>query len=228
MSARILIIEDDESLRRGLLDHLGSQGWEVLAAKDGEEGYKLGLEWKCDLILLDIMLPGINGFEICQALRREKITTPILMLTAKGQTEDVVRGLELGADDYLVKPFALQELIARLRVLLRRQDDGVKCFTFGEAWELDLVARKLLQSDKEVILTPKEFDLLSTFLHNAGRALSRDQLISRVWGNGFLVTQRSVDRCVKTLRSKLGKTTALALKSIHGIGYRWDGSVQSD
>lgn len=228
MNARILIIEDDESLRRGLCDHLASEGWEVKGAKDGDEGYELAFSWKSDLILLDVMLPGVNGFEICQALRREKVETPILMLTAKGQTEDVVQGLELGADDYVVKPFALQELMARVRALLRRQDEGVTMFSFGGDWQLDLSARKLMSGKMEVGLTPKEFDLLEVLLRGEGRAFSRDQLISKVWGNGLLVTARSVDRCVKTLRAKLGASTAKYLTSVRGMGYRWDGEVKTE
>ena len=143
MSARILIIEDDESLRRGLSDNLSAQGWEIRSAKDGTEGLQLAFDWKADLILLDIMLPGVNGYEICQALRREKIDTPILMLTAKGQTDDVVMGLKLGADDYMVKPFALRELLARVQVMLRRTNATGTYYRFGRAGILHASARRL-------------------------------------------------------------------------------------
>jgi len=228
MRARILIIEDDESLRRGLGDHLAAQGWEIRAASDGENGLDLAFQWKADLILLDIMLPKVNGYEICTALRRERIDTPILMLTAKGQTEDVVRGLELGADDYVVKPFALRELMARVHALLRRRNSEATRYHFGGNGLLDLEARTFSCDGAKVDLTPKEFDLLAVFLRNAGRALSRDRLISDIWGHGLIVTTRSVDRCVKTLRTKLPESAARDLTSVRGVGYRWDGQVEAD
>lgn len=228
MSARILIIEDDESLRRGLSDNLSAQGWEIRSAKDGTEGLQLAFDWKADLILLDIMLPGVNGYEICQALRREKIDTPILMLTAKGQTDDVVMGLKLGADDYMVKPFALRELLARVQVMLRRTNATGTYYRFGRAGILDASARRLSLDGVNVELTPKEFDLLAVLIRHAGRALSREQILSKVWGNGLMVTIRSVDRCVKTLRAKLGPEDSRNLTSVRGMGYRWDGEVTSD
>jgi DNA-binding response OmpR family regulator len=228
MSARILIIEDDESLRRGLSDNLVAQGYEIRPAKDGNEGLQLAFDWRADLILLDVMLPGVNGYEICQALRREKIDTPILMLTAKGQTDDVVMGLKLGADDYMVKPFALRELLARVQVMLRRTDATGSVYRFGHGGILDATARRLTLQGKRVELTPKEFELLTVLLRHAGRALSREQLLSKVWGNGLMVTNRSVDRCVKTLRAKLGPRYSEELVSVRGIGYRWDGEVAGD
>ncbi|MEP4077795.1 response regulator transcription factor [Haloferula sp.] len=228
MSARILIIEDDESLRRGLNDNLTAQGWEVRCASDGELGLELAFEWKADLILLDIMLPKVDGYEICQALRREKIETPILMLTAKGQTDDVVHGLQLGADDYMVKPFALRELLARVQVMLRRSDATGSRYRFADDGLLDVDARRVTLKGEPLELTPKEFDLLTALLRNAGRALTRDQLLAKVWGHGLMVTNRSVDRCVKTLRAKLGSETTGELASVRGIGYRWDGKVSVD
>ena len=225
MRARILVIEDDASLRRGLCDNLAAQGWEVCSAAGGEEGLRLALSWKADLILLDLMLPSVNGYEICRSLRLEGAQTPVLMLTAKGQTEDVVRGLELGADDYVVKPFALQELLARVKALLRRRDTGAARLAFGGGYVLDGDSQKLTRDGKEVSLTPKEFGLLDYLLRNAGRALSREKLISEVWGHGLIVTHRSVDRCVKTLRAKLATEAASDLTAVRGIGYRWDGEV---
>lgn len=226
MRARVLVIEDDASLRRGLCDNLDAQGWEVKSAADGEEGLELALSWRADLILLDLMLPRVNGYEICRAVRLEKMEVPILMLTAKGQTEDVVRGLELGADDYVVKPFALQELLARVRALLRRKSQGAARLVFGDGHVLDLEARTLSRHGVGVALTPKEFDLLAVLLQQAGRALSRDKLIGEVWGHGLLVTNRSVDRCVKTLRAKLEGAAGTDLRSVRGVGYRWDGVVE--
>lgn len=218
MKAKILLIEDDASLRRGLEDNLIAQGWEVRSACDGEEGLRLALEWKADLILLDIMLPGVNGFEICRSVRLEKIETPILMLTARGQTEDVVRGLDLGADDYVVKPFALAELIARVRRLLGRKEGEEDFYQIRDGLTVNVSGRKVKGLQEE--LSPKEFDLLVCFVRNEGRALSRDKLLREVWGPGLFVTERSVDRAVKTLRVKLGEASK-AIETVRGVGYRW-------
>jgi DNA-binding response OmpR family regulator len=225
MRARVLVIEDDASLRRGLCDTLDAEGCEVKATADGEEGLELALSWRADLILLDLMLPRVNGYEICRAVRMVKSEVPILMLTAKGQTEDVVKGFELGADDYVVKPFALRELLARVRALLRRRSQGASRLAFGDCYVLDLEARILIGNAREVALTPKEFDLLASLLRQAGRAVSREKLIAEIWGRGLIVTNRSVDRCVKTLRAKLKTSTATQLRSVRGVGYRWDGEV---
>jgi DNA-binding response OmpR family regulator len=194
----------------------------VLLAKDGEEGLRMSFEEKVDLILLDVMLPEVDGFEICRSLRREGIATPILMLTAKGQVDDVVHGLELGADDYLVKPFSLRELDARVKVLARRIDGEKTRFEFPGQGVLDTVSRTVKLGSREVPLTPKEFDLLAVFLKKSGRAMTREQLLGEVWGHGLLVTVRSVDRCVKTLRAKLGPEGAANLIAVRGVGYRWD------
>jgi len=220
---RILIVEDDQTLGVGLRDHFVDGGWQVTLATDGEEGLRAAFEEKVDLILLDIMLPKVDGFEICKSLRREGVATPILMLTAKGQVDDVVHGLELGADDYLVKPFSLRELDARVKVLARRIDGGKTRYEFAKGGVLDLLARVVTMNGEVVGLTPKEFDLLAVFLRKTGRALTRDQLLGEIWGHGLLVTVRSVDRCVKTLRSKLGPEGAAALVAVRGVGYRWDG-----
>ncbi len=219
---KILIVEDDPTLGIGLRDHFHDDGWQVVLATDGEEGLRAAFEDKVDLILLDVMLPKIDGFEICKSLRREKVETPILMLTAKGQVDDVVHGLELGADDYLVKPFSLRELDARVRVLARRIDGGKTEFEFEGGGVLDTRARVVRVKGEEIALTPKEFDLLTVFLRKAGRALTRDQLLGEVWGHGLLVTVRSVDRCVKTLRMKLGAECSASLVAVRGVGYRWD------
>lgn len=219
---KILIVEDDPTLGIGLRDHFLDAGWQVVLARDGEDGLSKAFEEKIDLILLDVMLPKVDGFEICRSLRAEKIQTPILMLTAKGQVDDVVYGLELGADDYLVKPFSLRELDARVKVLARRIDGGKSRYDFAGEGMLDTQARVVIVRQKQLSLTPKEFDLLAVFLRKAGRALTRDQLLGEVWGHGLLVTVRSVDRCVKTLREKLGPECAASLVAVRGVGYRWD------
>ena len=223
MSARILVIEDDENLRLGLCDNLAAQGWEVRSAADGETGLSSALEWQADLILLDIMLPGVNGYEICRSIRLEKIETPIIMLTARGQTEDVVRGLDLGADDYVVKPFALAELLARVRRMLDRAGPRDERCELGGGLVLNLQARKVEGLDEE--LTPKEFGLLACLVRNAGSALSRRRLLRDVWGPGLFVTERSIDRAVKTLRHKLG-TAGESVKTVRSVGYRWEDEAE--
>lgn len=218
MKARILLIEDDESLRRGLQDNLEAQGWTVRVESDGEAGYEQCLSWQADLILLDIMLPKVNGYEICRSLRLEGILVPIIMLTAKGQTEDVVRGLELGANDYVVKPFALAELIARIRRLLQETDRSEN-YELGEGIILDVAGMRVKGIAEE--LSPKELGVLTYLVENDGRALTRSQILRKVWGAGIFVTDRSVDRAVKVIRARLGKM-GTKLETVRGIGYRWN------
>ena len=220
MKARILLIEDDESLRRGLQDNLEAQGWTVRVESDGEAGYEQCLSWQADLILLDIMLPKVNGYEICRSLRLEGILVPIIMLTAKGQTEDVVRGLELGANDYVVKPFALAELIARIRRLLQETDRSEN-YELGEGMILDVAGMRVKGLAEE--LSPKELGVLTHLVENNGRALTRSQILKKVWGAGIFVTDRSVDRAVKVIRARLGKM-GTKLETVRGIGYRWNDS----
>ena len=219
MTATIILVEDDLTLRTAIADNLRAQGWTVHPAATGDLGLDLCLEKAADLILLDIMLPGVNGYEICSSIRREKIETPILMLTAKGQDEDVVRGLELGADDYLVKPFALPVLLARVKALLRRTNQEQDVYAFG-SYTLTLSSRSLETEGKTVSLTPKEFDLLAYFLKNPDRALSRRKISQDVWGPGLHFLPRNIDRCVKTLRKKLGPA-ARHIQTIRSVGYRW-------
>ncbi|MEM9079714.1 MAG: response regulator transcription factor [Verrucomicrobiota bacterium] len=220
MKARVLLIEDDESLRRGLADNLLAQGWEVKAVADGDAGLEAALSWKADVILLDIMLPGVNGYEICRSLRLEQIETPVVMLTARGQTEDVVRGLELGADDYVVKPFALAELLARVKRLLKGRGGEEARYELGGGMVLDVEGRRVEGLKEE--LAPKEFGVLEFLVRNEGRALPRTRILQEVWGPGLFVTERSVDRAVKVLRAKLGKT-GKGIETVRGVGYRWGG-----
>jgi DNA-binding response OmpR family regulator len=221
---RILIVEDEPALMRGLRDSFAARGFEVLAAADGEAGMNLGLSANPDLILLDVMLPRLNGFEICRAIRERNPEAPILMLTAKGQEEDVIFGLNLGADDYIIKPFRLGELHARVQALLRRSKPkrAEKC-RFGK-FELDLASRRLYRNGTEVELTAKEFKLLAHFVSRPGRALSRDGILDAVWGYSAIVTQRSIDRCVATLRAKIEADPhrPAFIQTIRDIGYRFE------
>jgi DNA-binding response OmpR family regulator len=222
--ANILIIEDDPAILRVVKDNFVTRGCRVRTARNGEEGLDAALNGRPDLIILDIMLPKINGFEICRAVRAEKLEMPILMLTAKGQEEDIVRGLELGADDYITKPFSVRELMARAQAFLRRYQAGAApCYKFGR-FQLDTVSHRLLKDGVEVPLTNKEFCLLEYFLQRPGRAFTRDSIMNAVWGNTIMVTARSVDRCVTTLRGKIEPDPhrPMFIHTIREIGYRFE------
>ncbi|NLF31008.1 MAG: response regulator transcription factor [Planctomycetes bacterium] len=220
----ILIIEDDPTMLRGLKDNFQFEGYNVAAAADGERGLQAALSVNADLIVLDIMLPYINGYEICRRIRAAGLDAPIIMLTAKGQEQDIILGLNLGADDYVTKPFSIKQLLARARAFLRRRrrEDG-PVHRFG-AFALDLAARRLTRGGEPVALTPKEFDLLALFLRRPGRALTRDEILSRIWGHGVFVTARSVDRCVNTLRAKIEADPARPrfIQTVRPIGYRFE------
>ncbi|UCD75988.1 MAG: response regulator transcription factor [Phycisphaerales bacterium] len=220
----VLIIEDDPTLLRGLKDRFQAEGYRTQTACDGEEGLAAVLDGSPHLVILDIMLPKMNGYEICQEVRRHGLNMPIIMLTAKGQEEDIIRGLNLGADDYVTKPFSIKELLARAAAFLRRSLEEVPdALKFGDC-ELDLVAHRLLRAGVEVPLTPKEFRLLEYFVRRAGRALTRDDILQRVWGSSVVVTARSVDRCVTTLRSKIEPDPRRPsfIQTIPDIGYRFE------
>jgi DNA-binding response OmpR family regulator len=219
----VLIVEDDPSLLRGLKDNFEAHSYRVHLARDGREGLALALSKSPDLILLDIMLPRMNGYEICRAVRARRLEMPIIMLTAKGQEEDIVCGLELGADDYVTKPFSIRELLARAKAFLRRNDPFSIPVQFGDC-SLDLTAHKLFKKGSEVALTAKEFRLLQLFAKRPGRALTRDQILDAVWGNEIIVNDRSVDRCVTTLRAKIEMDPhhPVYIQTIRDIGYRFE------
>jgi DNA-binding response OmpR family regulator len=219
----ILIIEDDPALLRGLKDNFAAQGYEVRTASDGQRGLDALLKEPPDLLLLDLMLPKVNGYQICRTARARHLDMPIVMLTAKGQEDDIVRGLELGADDYVTKPFSIRELLARVKAFLRRQGAGSDGFEFAD-FRLDRSAHKLFKQSVEVVLTSKEFRLLEFFLQRSGRALTRDSILDAVWGNDVIVTDRSVDRCVTTLRSKVEADphNPVFIRTIRDIGYRFE------
>ena len=220
----ILIIEDDPTMLRGLKDNLTFKGYRVKTASDGESGLNEALNSKPDLILLDIMLPKINGYEICRLIRAEGLDVPIIMLTAKGQESDIILGLNLGADDYVTKPFNIHELLARVNAFLRRRrQEEVREFQFGD-FTLNMDSRQLMRRGKEIILTPKEFGLLALFVKRTGCALTRDEILKHVWGYDILVTARSVDRCINTLRNKIERNpeAPVFIKTIRDVGYRFE------
>ena len=220
----VLIIEDDPTMLIGLKDNFEFKRYKVLTATDGEKGLNAVLHAKPDLVLLDIMLPKINGYEICRLIREQKLTMPIIMLTAKGDESDIVLGLNLGADDYVTKPFSIKELLARAAAFLRRAKAEVPNeYEFG-GLRLDLSARRLTRKHKEIELSPKEFELLAYFVRKPGRALTRDEILNAVWGYDCIVTGRSIDRFVTTLRNKIEPDPArpVFIHTIRQIGYRFE------
>jgi DNA-binding response OmpR family regulator len=220
----ILIIEDDATLLRGLKDNFEFEGYRVQTAQDGEQGLQAALAAQPDLIILDLMLPKVNGYEICRFLREEKLEMPIIMLTAKGEESDVVLGLKLGADDYVTKPFSIKELLARAEAFLRRRRErGATVHEFGEC-RLDETARTFHRAGAEVPLSPKEFELLAFFLAQAGRALSRETIMNTVWGYDSRVTPRSIDRFINALRQKIEPDPAHPhhLKTVREFGYKFE------
>ena len=224
----VLIVEDDPTMLRGLKDNFEFEGYRVRTATDGEAGLQAALDRHLDLVVLDIMLPKVNGYEICRLVRREGIDTPIIMLTAKGQESDVVLGLNLGADDYVTKPFSIKQLLARANAFLRRRrEEHARAHRFGDC-ELNPVSRTLMRSGAEVPLTPKEFNLLLLLASPPGRAYTRDEILRRVWGYDVIVTSRSVDRCITTLRGKIEPDPAepTFIKTVRDIGYRFESPGQ--
>jgi DNA-binding response OmpR family regulator len=221
---KILIIEDDPTMQEILRDNFEFGGCTVHLAADGRAGLEAVFACQPDLVLLDIMLPKINGFDLCRRIRSEGLTTPIIMLTAKSQESDVVLGLNLGADDYVTKPFSIEVLLARASACLRRrhQPPG-EVVGFGDC-RFDRSALKLFRRGREVFLTPKEIRLLDFFVRNAGRVLTRQRILDGVWGEDIIVTERSVDRCVTTLRTKIEPEPPQArfIKTLRDVGYRFD------
>jgi DNA-binding response OmpR family regulator len=224
----VLIVEDDATMLRGLKDNFEFKGYRVLTAADGEAGLNTALDGKPDLIILDIMLPKINGYEVCRLIREQQLEMPIIMLTAKGQESDIVLGLNLGADDYVTKPFSIKELLARSAAFLRRSrqaEDDV--YEFAD-YQLDISARKLTHHGNEVKLSPKEFRLLEYFVKRPGRALTRDEILNKVWGYDYFVGPRSIDRFVTTLRNKIepDPRNPTFISTIREVGYKFEPPEQ--
>jgi DNA-binding response OmpR family regulator len=222
--ARILIIEDEPDIALGLQLDLRDEGHTVDVSTDGEDASRRVREPGWDLILLDVMLPLKDGFEVCRDLRRAKLRTPVLMLTAKAQEAEKVMGLDMGADDYVTKPFSPRELRARVRALLRRaapEDQPVH--RFGEC-EVDFSRAELRRGDTRTDLTSIELKMLQTFLRHQGRVLSRSQVVDEVWGHDVFVTDRVVDTHVVKLRRKTERDPAEPrhIVSVRGIGYRFE------
>jgi DNA-binding response OmpR family regulator len=221
---RILIIEDELPMRTALTDLMQAHGYRVITAAEGARGLERALTEKPDLLLLDVMMPRLDGFALCREVRRHTPALPILMLTAKGQVEDRVAGLDAGADDYLVKPFSNRELLARVRALLRRgerQARAVHRVAFGEV-EIDFTRRLCTRAGKRVALTAKEFGMLKLLAEHPGEAISRERFLEVVWGYNAYPTTRTVDNQILSLRAKLEPEpgTPRYLVTVHGTGYR--------
>lgn len=221
-----MIIEDDVSILRGLKDNLEYEGYNTCAEMNGAEGLKSALSKDYDLILLDIMLPGMNGHEICKRLKREKPDLPVVMITARGSEMDKVSGLDIGADDYITKPFSIAELLARVRAVLRRYNHtnhNPNKVMFGNV-VLDFKKYQAFVNDKEVKLSSKEFAILKYFLKHKGEAIHRHDLLNEVWGYDSMPTTRTVDNFILDLRKKLEKNPSKPehIISVRGIGYRFE------
>ena len=221
--ARVLIVEDDSSLLFGLKKNLQFEGYEVLTASDGEAGLGLAVDERPDLIILDVMLPRMNGFEVCEVLRSNKVETPVIFLTAKALESDKVTGLTLGGDDYMTKPFSVAELLARIQTVLRRVNasEGEK-LTIGPL-ELDLSGRSVLLEGKEVNLTTKEFELLCFMARNIGKVLPRERILQKVWGYNYYGTARTIDNFINRLRQKIEENPLEPrfLLTVRGVGYKF-------
>jgi two-component system, OmpR family, alkaline phosphatase synthesis response regulator PhoP len=225
---RILIIEDARNIRMALEDDLKFEGYQVISAATGPEGLEKALDLNLDIILLDLMLPELNGLEICKELRRRNIGTPIIMLTARSQEFDKVLGLELGADDYITKPFSPFELQARIKALLRRseirdQQTAAATIRFGP-YEMDPSKYLLTKSSKPIQLTTIEFALMKLLMQHAGQVISRDNILRSVWGEEVYVTPRTVDTHIANLRKKIEDDQEQShwITGIRGAGYKFD------
>ena len=229
--ARILVIEDELPMRTALIDCLAAEGFRVLAAADGATGLDRALKEEPDLVLLDVMMPRLDGFALCAELRRLGRSVPVLMLTAKGQVVDRVSGLDSGADDYLVKPFSTDELLARVRALLRRTQRravAVRDLTLGDT-HVDFDRQMAMRRRKELHLTAKEFAMLRLLAEARGDPVTRERFLDVVWGYAAFPTTRTVDMHIASLRRKLEKNPDEPrwIKTVHGLGYRLETTQQS-
>ena len=235
MKKHLLVVEDDAHIRLGLVDALRAEGYEVTECGDGSHALPLFRQHKPDLVILDIMLPGKSGYDLCREIRATKNRTPILMLSAKGQEIDKVVGLELGADDYVTKPFSLRELLARVRALLRRAEPGIEAteapaeIAFGKV-RVDCKALRGKRGKETFELTPRELRVLALLFREKGNAVSRESILNEVWGIEYYGTTRTLDQLVVKLRQKIEDTPGEPrhLLTVHSLGYRLEDYVGED
>ena len=221
----ILIIEDDISILRALKDNLSYEGYQVITSTEGREGLQAALNKPVDLLLLDIMLPGMNGYEICRRLKKEKPDLPIIMITARGSELDTVAGLDMGADDYISKPFSIPELLARVRAVLRRSSDEIteiESYTFGQV-SLDFKKQEATVKQKPVDLSSKEYAIMKYFIEHENEVVHRNDLLEKVWGFDIMPTTRTVDNYILELRKKFEQDPSKPshLLTIRGAGYKF-------
>ena len=216
---RILLVEDEKGVANFIKKGLEEEYYSIDHSSDAEGGLLFLEANKYDLIILDVMMPGMNGFELCKTVRQKKIQTPILMLTARDSVQDKVRGLDSGADDYLTKPFSFEEFLARVRALLRRKEDNLTEFTHGSL-KIDAVSHRVFVEETEIFLRPKEFSILMYLVQNKGRVLSRTQILENIWGYDFNPNTNIVDVHIKALREKLKQYSFdESIRSVRGVGY---------
>ena len=227
---KILLVEDEESIRGFLKINLERNSFEVIEAETGEEGIEKALREKPEIIILDVMLPGIDGFQVCSRLRKEFPNAGIIMLTAKGQDMDKIMGLEFGADDYIIKPFNPLEVVLRVKAILRRigiseDESSNKNKLMGGPFIIDLYSQKLLKDNKEIDVTPKEYMLMKLFIENPNKAFTRDELLNLIWGYNFFGDPKIIDVNIRRLRSKIedDSSNPQYIETVWGIGYRWKG-----
>ncbi|CAM2735911.1 response regulator transcription factor [Hathewaya histolytica] len=226
MAYKILLVEDEESIRSFIKVFLKNNNFEVEEAETGEEALEKIKRLNFDLVLLDVMLPSINGFKVCEILREEYKGLGIIMLTARGQDIDRIEGLENGADDYIVKPFNPKELLLRIKSVLRRTESSPNKESveiLSAPFRIDIYSQRLFKNEKEIDTTPKEFILMKTFMENAGKAFSREDLLNRVWGWDFYGESKIVDVNIRRLRTKIEEdpSNPKYIETVWGIGYRW-------
>ena len=228
---KILIIEDEDSIRGFLKINLKRNGFEVLEADNGEDGLKILEIEDPVMIILDVMLPGIDGFEVCKKVREKKDKIGIIMLTAKGQDMDKIMGLEYGADDYMLKPFNPMELLLRIKAILRRigVNDEKKVLKNG-IFTVDTYGKKIFKGDKEIDLTPKEYSIIKLFIENPNRAFSRDELLDLIWGKDYFADSKIIDVNIRRIRSKIEEYSSKEgyIETIWGYGYRWRGEESEE
>ncbi len=231
MKKTILIVEDEGSIRKFVKINLERNGFIVLEAESGEEGIEIAKQERVDIVVLDIMLPGIDGFQVCKVLREDFPNLGIIMLTAKSQDIDKIMGLEYGTDDYMTKPFNPTELVLRVKSLIRRMEVPDNAEASGtlvsKPFKIDTYSRKFYKDDKEIELTPTEYSIAKLFVENPGRAFKRDEILNLVWGYDFVGDSKIVDVNIRRLRSKIEEDAGnpFFIETVWGIGYRWKDKV---
>ena len=228
MAVKILLVEDEEPIRKFVKINLEREGYTVFEAGSGEEGIDIARSKQPQIVVLDIMLPGVDGFAVCKVLRKEFPNLGIIMLTAKAEDYDKIMGLQYGTDDYLTKPFNPTELTLRIKSLERRlepEEEIDENYIIQEPFKLDYYQRKFYKNDEEIELTPTEYQIMKIFMENPKKAMNRDEILKIVWGNDFIVDSKIVDVNIRRLRAKIEENPAKPeyIETVWGLGYRWQG-----